>query len=368
MTVSAPVVSDIASGSRRLWALRERSLGWLEELLPTLAAILISLLLFGVFVALAGQSPLAVYAEMYRGAFGTWFSIQNSLLRAAPLMLTGLCTALPARLGMIIIGGEGALVVGGLAAGAVTIPLHGAPPAVVIPAMMLASMLAGGLWIGAAGALKILRGVNETISSLLLAYIGIALFNHLVEGPLRDPASLNKPSTPDIGEANMLGNLPGMDVHWGLAFGVVMCLVCHLLMEHSVFGFAARMVGGNPRAARLSGLGVPRLVILTCCIAGAAAGLAGMVEVAAIHGKANASLLAGYGYAGILVAFLANHSALGILPVAVLLGGISASGGLLQRTFGLPDAAVNVLQGILFVVLLGSQTYRGRVKLRRSPR
>jgi simple sugar transport system permease protein len=113
---------------------------------------------------------------------------------------------------------------------------------------------------------------------------------------------------------------------------------------------------------------VPRLVILTCFIGGAAAGLAGMVEVAAIHGTANASLLAGYGYSGILVAFLANHSALGILPVAVLLGGISASGGLLQRTFGLPDATVNVLQGILFVVLLGSQTYRGRVKLRRSPR
>jgi len=368
MTVSAPVVSDLGSGSRRLWALRERSLRTLEELLPTLAAILISLLLFGVFVTVAGQNPLAVYAEMFRGAFGTWFSVQNSLLRAAPLMLTGLCTALPARLGLIVIGGEGALVLGGLAAGAVAIPLQGAPPSVVIPGMMLASMLAGGLWIGAAGALKVLRGVNETISSLLLAYIGIALFNHLVEGPLRDPASLNKPSTPDIGAANMLGNLPGLDVHWGLAFGVVMCLICHLLMEHSVFGFAARMVGGNPRAARLSGLGVPRLVILTCCIGGAAAGLAGMVEVAAIHGTANASLLAGYGYSGILVAFLANHSALGILPVAVLLGGISASGGLLQRTFGLPDATVNVLQGILFVVLLGSQTYRGRVKLRRSPR
>jgi simple sugar transport system permease protein len=111
-------------------------------------------------------------------------------------------------------------------------------------------------------------------------------------------------------------------------------------------------------------LSVPRLVILSCMLGGAAAGLAGMVEVAAIHGKANASLLAGYGYAGILVAFLAGHSALGILPVAVLLGGINASGGLLQRSFGLPDATVNVLQGILFVVLLASQTLQGRIRLR----
>ena len=336
-----------------------------EAALPV-GALLASLLLFGGFVWLGGTSPVETWTLLFKGAFGDWFSWQNTLQRAAPLMLTALCVAVPARAGLIVIGGEGALVMGGLAAAAAAIPLQGSPPAAVITGMILASMLAGALWVGAAGALRVLRGVNETISSLLLAYIGIALFNHLVEGPLRDPASLNKPSTPHIGDANMLPNLPGLDVHWGLGFGVIACLAAHVLMEHSVFGFAARMVGGNPRAARLSGLSVPKLVILTCALGGAAAGLAGMVEVAAIHGTANASLLAGYGYAGILVAFLAGHNAFAILPVAVLLGGISASGGLLQRTFGLPDAAVNVLQGILFVVLLGSQTYRGRLRLRRS--
>jgi ABC-type uncharacterized transport system permease subunit len=141
----------------------------------------------------------------------------------------------------------------------------------------------------------------------------------------------------------------------------VACLFCWLLMDHSVFGFSARIVGGNPRAARLSGLHVPKLMIIVCALAGAAAGLAGMVEVAAVHGKANASLVAGYGYTGILVAFLARQSPLAILPVALLLGGISASGGLLQRAFNLPDATVNVLQGILFVVILASETYRGKV-------
>jgi simple sugar transport system permease protein len=365
MTASAPLVFEPPA---RHWAKRlaPTLVRWLEGQLPTALAIVVSLVLFGAFVAAAGHNPLDVYAEMYRGAFGTWFSFQNSLLRAAPLMLTGLCTALPARLGLMIIGGEGALVVGGLAAAAGASALQGSPPLVVMVAMMLCSMLAGGLWIGAAGALRALRGVNETIGSLLLSYIGIALFNHVVEGPFRDPASLNKASTPPIGEANMLGNLPGLDVHVGLAFGVVGCLACYVLMEHTVFGFSARIVGGNPRAARLSGLGVPSLIIITCAIAGAAAGLAGMVEVAAIHGNANASLMAGYGYAGILVAFLARHNAAAILPVALVLGGINASGGLLQRTFGLPDATVNVLQGMAFVVLLASETYRGRLRLTRS--
>jgi simple sugar transport system permease protein len=173
---------------------------------------------------------------------------------------------------------------------------------------------------------------------------------------------LNKPSTVHIGDANMLANVPGLDVHLGLVFGVAACAGCYVLMDRSTFGFAGRIVGGNVRAARLSGLGVGRLVVITCIIAGSLAGLAGMVEVAAVHGKANASLVAGYGYAGILVAFLARHSPLAIVPVALLLGGIGASGGLLQRAFDLPDAAVNVLQGILFVVLLASETYQGRIR------
>ncbi|MGC4094089.1 MAG: ABC transporter permease [Polyangiaceae bacterium] len=344
-------------------AMVSRALRGADELLVPILGFVVSLLLFGVFISATGNSALDVFEQMYRGAFGTWFSFQNTLLRAAPLMLTGLCTALPARLGLMVIGGEGALVMGGVAAAAIAQPLQGSSPWLVDVAMALTSMLVGGLWIGAAGALRALRGVNETISSLLLAYIGIALLNHLVEGPLKDPQSLNKPSTRHIGDANMLGNLPNLDVHYGLLFGVIACVVCYVLMDHTVFGFSARVVGGNARAARLSGLSVEKLVIITCAIGGAAAGLAGMVEVAAVHGKANASLVAGYGYTGILVAFLARQNSLAVIPVALLLGGISASGGLLQRTFKLPDATVNVLQGILFVVLLASETYQGRLRV-----
>lgn len=366
LNVSVPsavaVTAEIESLPR---ALVGRALGWIEAALVPVAAFAVSLVLFGLFVALAGHSPFDVYAEMVRGAFGSWFSLQNTLLRAAPLMLTGLCTALPARLGLIVIGGEGALVVGGVAAASAGFVFTDAPPLLVTLIMAISGMLAGALWIGAAGALRVLRGVNETISSLLLSYIGIALMNHLVEGPLRDPASLNKPSSPHIGEANMLSSLPGLDVHVGLLFGIVACIGCYVLMDQTVFGFSGRIVGGNPRAARLSGVAVARSVIVVTAIAGAAAGLAGMVEVGAVHGKANASLVAGYGYTGILVAFLARHNALAIVPVSILLGGISASGGLLQRAFSLPDATVNVLQGILFVALLASETFQGKLRFGR---
>lgn len=353
----APVPEARADAPGLDWAKLGPSL---ESVLIPLAALLASLLLFGGFVAAAGHDPLDVYYEMYRGAFGTSFSFQNTLQRASPLLLTALCTALPARAGLIVIGGEGALVVGGVVAAAAGVALSSAGVVVVLLGMLVAGALAGGLWIGAAGALRVYRGVNETISSLLLAYIGIALMNHFVEGPLRDPESLNKPSTRHIGDANMLGPIPGLDVHWGLVVGLVACAVAYVVMFRTVFGFSAAMIGGNPRAAKLSGVAVGRVVVLTTALAGAAAGVAGALEVAAVHGRANASLVAGYGYTGILVAFLARHNGLAIVPVALFLGGLNASGGLLQRVFGLPDATVSVLQGILFVVLLLSDTFYGR--------
>jgi simple sugar transport system permease protein len=239
---------------------------------------------------------------------------------------------------------------------------HASAPWVLLTALV-AGALSGALLIAFVGALRVYRGVNETISSLLVFYIALALFLYLVEGPLRDPASLNKPSTLPIAEAHMLGSLPGLDVHGGLALGILCCLVAYVWIDHTRFGFAARVVGGGPRAAQLVGLPVDSLTVLVCAAAGAAAGLAGSVEVMAVHGSANASLYAGYGFAGILVAFVARQHALAVLPVALFLGGIEASGGLLQRRHDLPDAAVDVFKGLVFLAVIGSEPYVQRLKM-----
>ena len=334
-----------------------------EAVVISLGALMAAMVLFGIFMAALGQNPFEVYALIYRGAFGSAFSWQNTLSRAAPLVLTALCVALPAQAGLMIIGGEGALVLGGLVAAVVGHALAGAAPLTAQAAMAAAAMIAGALWIALAGALRHWRGVNETISSLLLTYIAIAIFNHLVEGPLKDPASLNKPSTPALAGAIMVGRLPGLDVHWGLGFGVIFAVLMYVLVRHTTWGFALRIVGGNARAARLAGLPVGALVLLACALGGAAAGLAGMVEVAAVHGSANASLIAGYGYGGILIAFIARQNPLAVLPVSALVGGIAASGGMLQRRLDLPDATVLVLQGVAFVTILASEALYGRLRV-----
>lgn len=337
-------------------------------LIPTFA-LCAALVIFGAFLAVLGKNPLDVYLYIYKGGFGSSFALRDSLARAAPLILCALCVALPAYAGLMIIGGEGALVLGGLGAAVVGHWFVADSSFVAQTGMVCAGMLVGGAWIMLAGALRQWRGVNETISSLLLTYIALALFNQLVEGALRDPESLNKPSTPPIGDAHMLHAFGSFELHPGLAFGVIFAVVSFVLMRYTTIGFALRVVGGNPRAAMLAGLSTTPLILFSCGMGGAAAGLAGAIEVAAVHGSANASLNAGYGYTGILVSFLARHNALAIVPVAVLMGGISASGGMLQRRMDLPDATVLVLQGLVFLSVLASESLYGKVgKLWRSTR
>ena len=336
-----------------------------EGLLLPVMALAAALLLFGVFCWFGGQSPTEVWGILLRGAFGDAFSWQNTLQRAAPLMLTALAVALPAQAGLTVIGGEGALVLGALGCAALpyVTPL---PDGVLGSALVLAAgALLAAAWVALAGVLRQWRRVNETISSLLLGYIAIALFKHCVEGPLRDPASLNKPSTRPLAEALRIGPIaPDSflgDVHWGLVIGLVACGLFGAWLSFTAQGFSLRVVGGNARTARLVGLATDRLVVLACALGGACAGLAGAIEVAAVQTSANASVIAGMGYTGILVSFVARHNPWAIPPVAILFGGFAAAGSLLQRRLGLPDASVLVLQGFAFVCILGAEALRGRL-------
>ena len=338
----------------------------LESIVIPFGAIVVSLAAFGAFCALAGANPSAVYASIYKAAFGSWYSFQNTLVRAAPLMLCSLGTAIPFQLGLVMIGSEGALVIGGLCATIAALQFPTASPLMVQVVMAGVGMVTGGLWLAIAGGLKHYRGVNETISSLMMNYIAIALLNQAINTWVRDPSSLNKPASYPIPDEQMLQPLGDTTIHWGLVFGLVACLLAWVLISQTTLGFQIRTIGGNVRAAQIAGIPVGKITLITCFLAGACPGLAGMVEVAAVHGRANESLNAWYGYSGILVAFLARHNPLGCILISILLGGLLASGGILQRDQHLPDAAIMVFQGLVFLVILFSESLYGRWKIFRE--
>ncbi len=233
----------------------------IEYILIPGAALVGALATFGAFVALYGKNPLDLYFYMYQGAFGTWFSRQNTLTRAAPLILTALCTALPAQLGMVIIGGEGR-VADRRAVG-----------------YQRRAGAASGIAAGRADrdgdrrrdrrrAVDHAVGRAAAVSRRQRDHLEPAAGLYRARGPqpprrgvMRDPASLNKPSTREIGAANMIGSIPGTDVHWGLVFGLVCAIAAYILIYHTTFGFAARVAGGNIRAAKIVGLGVGKLIL-----------------------------------------------------------------------------------------------------------
>ncbi len=236
----------------------------LEAVVINTGALLLTLIGFGIFVSLYGHNPMDVFYILYLGAFATQISIESTLTQAAPLMLTALCTAIPARAGLLVIGGEGALVIGGVATVLVGVHLGGLPFALGVAIMGLTGAFAGGLWIGAAGALRQYRGVNETISTLLMNYIAIAIMSHLITGPIRDFEQVLKTSSWSIPKSLMVGTVPGLDVHWGLAVGVIVCILLYVVMRRMTFGFAVDILGGNQRTAQMAGLPINRMV-LTCC-------------------------------------------------------------------------------------------------------
>jgi ABC-type uncharacterized transport system permease subunit len=333
----------------------------LESIAVPAGAIALGLALFGLFCATLGVNPIGVYASIYKAGFGSWYSWQNTLTRASPLLLCALCTALPARAGIVVIGNEGAVVAGGMGAIIAGLTTQSLAPLLSLSAMVLAAMLFGGAWIALSVALQHYRGVSAVISGLLLNYIAIALMSQLIEGPLRDPSSLNMPSTFPLAADHRLHSFSGTHVHYGIIFGLAACLLAWFFLDRTSTGFALRVAGGNVRAAQLVGLPVGKLVVIAAALGGACAGIAGMIEVAAVHGRANESLNAGYGYVGILVAFLAKQNPIGIIAGSLLVGGLLASGGMLQRAHDLPDASITVLQGILFMTILLSETAYGKI-------
>ncbi|MCU0868660.1 MAG: ABC transporter permease [Burkholderiales bacterium] len=333
----------------------------LESALLSAGALAVAAVLVIALVLLVGHDPREIATTLARSAFGSRFAWENTLSRAAPLMLAALCTAIPAHAGLVVIGGEGALVLGGLAASQAALFVADVPPFAAIAITCAAGMLVGAAWIGLVGALQQARGVNEVISSLLLSIIALGLFDWLLEEFLRDPASLNYPATRPIPDAARIGALPGLDVHAGLAVALVACVAAWWVLRRSVTGFAIRVVGGGVRAALGVGLPVGRLVVATCVAGGACVGLAGAIEVAAVHERAGGALHADYGNTGILVAFLARHHPLAIVPAALLVGGLAAASGPLQRGFDLPDAFVRIVEGVVFLAVIASETLRGRL-------
>ena len=325
-------------------------------LVPVLS--LVFALVFGAFLLiLSGVDPFAAYAAMAQGAFGDAQSLAETLVKAIPLMLTGLGVSIAFRMLFWNIGAEGQLAMGGLAATGVALFVSDSLPGwSVVPVAVVVGMAAGALWAAIPAVLRAYLQVNETITTLMMNYIAILLVSHMYHGPWRDPEGYGFPGTAKFSEAAWLPRLYGR-AHIGLVFAIVAAAVLWFVLQRTKWGFELRITGQNPKAARYIGIDIPRLILVAMLVSGALCGLAGVCEVTGVMRRLQQGLTVGYGYTAIIVAWMSQLNPWGVLVVGFLLAGLLVGGDQIQMAMGLPAAMGLVLQGALLFPMLGGSLF-----------
>jgi simple sugar transport system permease protein len=312
------------------------------------------------FLFAIGKPPLTTLGQMALYAFGDGYSISESFVKATPILLCALAVILPARLGLITVGGEGQLYFGALTGTAVVVAFPQAPMIVLLPAMLAAGAVGGAVWSGAAGLLRARCNVNETISTLLMNYVAVLLVNYMIYGAWKDPASLGWPASIQFPPAATVPSLLGTRVQFALIAGVVAAVILHIAVTHTRWGISLRVLSGNRKVGAMAGFSFVKQTLLVMAIGGALAGFAGICETSAIQGRLQAGISVGYGLTGFLVAWLSGQHFLRAVPIAIGIGGLIAAGDALQLYSKIPSASATILQGLLFVAALGASGLAGR--------
>lgn len=338
------------------------------KILVSFGAALAALVLVAIPVLFAGGSPLTAYGLIVQGAFGSMFALSETLNRATPLILTGLAAAIAFRARLWNIGAEGQLYIGALAAVLVGSGLLHLPPLLMIPTVMLAGFIAGGLMMVIPTVLKQRFGADEVVITLLLNFVVILFVQMLIEGPLKDPLSMGWPqSVPLLAEAKFAKLVPRLRMHWGLIVGVAAAIFLWVLVRKTVLGFEIKAVGENRAAARFAGIPVDATMLKVALFSGGLAGLAGVSEVAGVKGYLSADLSPGFGYSGIVVAMLAGLSPIGTVFAAIFVAAVFVGADSMSRATGISNYLADLVVALsLLCVLVGGFFLRFRLRYERA--
>lgn len=331
-------------------------------LLPYVRPLLIgvtALVCFGVVLLLFGKDPLRAYSDIFRQTLGSRYGLSEVLVKLIPLLLCALAVLLPARLGLVNVGGEGQIYMGAWLATWGALSLGDLPRPLALTAVLVLGFIGGGLWAAIPAYLRARGWLNEVISTLLLNYVAIQFVNYFIYGAWRDPESANFPQTVRFADAFLLPQFGGTRVHLVLPLGLLAAVLIFFLLRYTRWGYAMRAIGGNPEAALRHGFPIARYLILSMIIAGGLAGLAGVGEVMAIQGRLRPAFSPGYGYVGFLISWLAGHSPFGAIGMAFLLAVIALGGDTLQITQNVPFSTVNILMALILFIVLGN-FFRGK--------
>lgn len=345
---------------------RQEPLGW-GSCLVLFGALALSLALSGLLLSLRGTPSLEGIRVLFEGAFGSRWAIEDTLVQAIPLFLCSLGVSIAFRLQIWNIGAEGQFALGTIGATWVALSFPDLPAFLLLPAMVIMAAAAGGLWGFIPALLRQRLKTNEIIVTLMLNYVGILILEFLVYGIWKDPVSFGFPMTKEFSASGIVGKIGSTSVNWGLLHCVFLGLLFWIFFRFSRLGFELKAAGDNVRAARYAGIPYDRLVMLVMILSGALAGWAGFIEVSANANRLQPSIMVGYGYTAIVVAWLARLNPLFIGIASILLAGLRVGVENLQLDLQVPAAFGSIIEGlVLLTVLSGGLFTSYRLALRRT--
>ena len=320
---------------------------------------LIAFFLFGLILLIAGKDPIQAYRDIFSSTLGSPYGLSEVIVAMTPLLLTALAVAIPSRIGLINVGGEGQLYMGACAATWGALTFSELPGWILLPILVLLGMIGGGIWAFIPGYLRAKGLVNETISTLLLNAVAPMIVSFFVFGFWHSPMDTNK--TPIFSPSARIPNLFDTRVDLSLLLAILLLILFWYAMKYTRWGLEMRAIGGNPQAAMRNGIPVKTYIILVMCVGGAVAGIAGMAQVTGFYGVLLANFSRGIGYMGFLISWLAGGSPIGILITSFVVAVIITGGNLLQLTRDIPYSVINILLAFtLFVVLARPSFFRKR--------
>lgn len=332
--------------------------------LTPVAAVALTMALGAIIFTLIGYDGPGAVREIFIAPLFNGYKWQDFGIKAAPLIIiaTGLCICYRANVWNI--GAEGQYVIGGLAATWVALATYNMTGWWILPAMILAGIVGGGLYAAVPALLRTRLKVNEILTSLMLTYASVQLLYYLIRAPWKDPMGMGFPQTRLFSEAARLPTIiPGTIVHLGVPIAVIVALVTGLILSRSLFGFQIKVVGAAPHAARYGGFSENRTIWLALLISGAFAGLAGALEVAGPFQRMVPGFPTNYGFTAIIVAFLGRLSPFGAIFAGFIMALTYVGGEVAQTTIGLPNSAVGLFQAMmLFLLLAGDLLVRYRIR------
>ncbi|KAF0111839.1 MAG: simple sugar transport system permease protein [Chloroflexi bacterium] len=333
---------------------------WTKPLIP-IVAILVTFLITSILIILAKANPLQAYYHFLITPLSSTFSALEVLVKATPLILTGIAVTFAFTSGYFNIGAEGQLAAGAIAATWVGITFGNLSPIIAIPLMIIGGFVAGMAWALIPAILKVKLKVDEVVTTLLMNSIIVYFISWLLNGPWRDPIS-NWPQSPDIGSSAIFFRLiPKSRLHIGFIIALIVVVIVYFLIKKTPLGLRMRASGASKTGAEFAGINVSKTIFIAALVSGGIAGLAGVSEVAGIHYHLIDSISNELGYTGIIVATLGGLHPIGVAISALFIGLIDTGSQTVSRMLGVPVYLGNVVQSALLLVTLGMllfQNYR----------